>query len=72
VGWTVVSHPLYIATVGWTVVSHPLYIATVGWTVVSHPLYTTDSALSDFQYFGPLKDALRGRRFADDKLKQRA
>jgi hypothetical protein len=43
------------------------------WTVVSHPLYTTDSALSDCQYFGPLKDALQGRHFADDdKLKQRA
>jgi hypothetical protein len=30
-----------------------------------HPPYSPDLAPSDFHLFGPLKDALRGRRFAD-------
>jgi histone-lysine N-methyltransferase SETMAR len=41
-------------------------IATVGWTVLPHPPYSPGLAPSDFHLFGPLKDALRGRRFADD------
>jgi histone-lysine N-methyltransferase SETMAR len=41
-------------------------IATIGWTVLSHPPYSPDLAPSDFHLFVLLKDALRGRRFADD------
>jgi hypothetical protein len=45
-------------------------IATMGWTVLSHPPYSPDLAPPDFHIFGPLKDALRGRRFTeDDELK---
>jgi hypothetical protein len=47
-------------------------IAAVGWTVLSHTPYTADSALSDFQIFGPLKNTLRGSRYAEiEQLKQR-
>jgi histone-lysine N-methyltransferase SETMAR len=38
----------------------------MGWTVLPRPLYSPDLTPSDFHIFGPLKDALRGRRFADD------
>jgi hypothetical protein len=38
----------------------------MGWTVLPCPPFTPDLATSDFHIFGPLKDALRGRRFADD------
>ncbi|KMQ83853.1 histone-lysine n-methyltransferase [Lasius niger] len=34
--------------------------------VLSQP-YSPDLTLSDFYLFGPLKDALRGTRFEDDK-----
>jgi histone-lysine N-methyltransferase SETMAR len=44
-------------------------IATMGWTVLRHPPFSPDLAPSDFNLFDPLKDALRGRRFADDELK---
>ena len=44
--------------------------ATMGWTVLPHPPYSPDLAPYDFHLFGPLKDVLRGRRFADiDDLK---
>ena len=36
------------------------------------PPYSPDLTTSDFYLYGPLKDALLGRRFADDDLKQRA
>jgi hypothetical protein len=36
------------------------------WNVLPRPPYSTDLASSDFHLFGPLKDALRGRRLADD------
>ena len=42
-------------------------IAKFGWTVLPHPSYSPDLAPSDFHLFGPLKDALRGTRFEDDK-----
>jgi histone-lysine N-methyltransferase SETMAR len=46
-------------------------IATMGWTVLSHPPYSPELAHPEFHLFGPLKDALRGRRFAeDDELKR--
>lgn len=37
-----------------------------GWTVLPHPPYSPDLAPSDFHLFGPLKEGLRGRRFADN------
>jgi histone-lysine N-methyltransferase SETMAR len=42
-------------------------IAKFGWSVLPHPLYSPDLAPSDFHLFGPLKDALRGTGFEDDK-----
>jgi histone-lysine N-methyltransferase SETMAR len=41
-------------------------VATVGWAVISLTPYGPDLAPSNFHLFGHLKDALRGRRFADD------
>jgi histone-lysine N-methyltransferase SETMAR len=40
--------------------------ATIGWTVLPHPPFSPGLAPSDFHLYGPLKDALGGRRFADD------
>jgi hypothetical protein len=40
-------------------------------TVLPHPAHSPDLAPSDYHLFGPVKDALRGRHFADDdELKQ--
>ena len=36
------------------------------WTVLPHPPYSPDLAPSDFHLFGPMKDALRGKHYADD------
>jgi hypothetical protein len=45
-------------------------IETVEWSLLPHGPYSPDLAPSDFHLFGPLKDALRGRRFAKyDELK---
>jgi histone-lysine N-methyltransferase SETMAR len=41
-------------------------VAKVGRTVLPHSPYSPDLAPSDFVPFGLLKDALWGRRFADD------
>jgi len=41
-------------------------VATVGWTVLYPSPYCLDLAPTDFHLFGPLKEALRGRRVADD------
>jgi histone-lysine N-methyltransferase SETMAR len=49
-----------------TILSTREATATVGRTVLSHPPYSSELAPSDFHLFGPLKDAVRGRRFADD------
>jgi len=38
----------------------------LNWEVLEHPAHSPDLAPSDFHLFGPLKNALRGRRFADD------
>jgi histone-lysine N-methyltransferase SETMAR len=35
--------------------------------VLEHPPYSSDLAPSDYDLFGPLKNHLGGRRFADDK-----
>jgi hypothetical protein len=40
-------------------------IPTMGWTVLPRPPYSPDIAASDFHVSGFLKDALRGRRFAE-------
>ena len=41
-------------------------IRQLNWEVPEHPAYRPDLAPSDFHLFGPLKHALRGRRFAAD------
>ncbi|PNF25406.1 hypothetical protein B7P43_G09167 [Cryptotermes secundus] len=35
--------------------------------VMAHPSYSPDLAPSDYHLFGPLKEALRGRRFTSDQ-----
>jgi histone-lysine N-methyltransferase SETMAR len=46
-------------------------VATMGWTVLPHSPHSTDLTPSEFHFFFVLlKDALRGRLFADDKVKQ--
>ena len=42
------------------------------WEAMEHPAYSLDLAPSDFHLFGPLKEALRGRRFScdDDDVKE--
>ena len=46
-------------------------IPQLNWQVLEHPAYSPDQAPSDFHLFGPLKNALRGRRFAaDDEVKE--
>jgi len=35
--------------------------------VLAQPLYSPDLAPSDYHLFGPLKEALRGRRFTSDQ-----
>jgi histone-lysine N-methyltransferase SETMAR len=42
-------------------------ITKLQWTVLPHPLYSPDLAPSDYHLFGPLKDAIRGKRFEDDE-----
>jgi hypothetical protein len=34
--------------------------------ILQHPPYSPDLSPSDYHVFGPLKDALRGRRFGND------
>jgi len=34
--------------------------------VLKHPPYSPDLAPSDFHLFGPIKDHLRGHKFADN------
>jgi histone-lysine N-methyltransferase SETMAR len=43
-------------------------IATMGWTVLPPPPFGPDLAPIDLNLFGPLKEALRGRRVAGDEL----
>ena len=40
--------------------------------VMAHPPYSSDLALSDYHLFGPLKEALRGRRFISDQEEKEA
>jgi hypothetical protein len=43
-------------------------IEKMGWTFLLHPVHSPDLAPSDCHLFGPLRDALRGRHFADDNV----
>ena len=46
-------------------------IQQLNWEVLEHPAYSPDLDPSDFHLFGPLKNALRGHRFAaDDEVKE--
>jgi len=36
--------------------------------VLKHPQYSPELAPSDFHLFGPMKEHLRGRKFADDEV----
>jgi histone-lysine N-methyltransferase SETMAR len=40
-------------------------IQELQWALLEHPSYSPDLASSDFHLFGPLKNYLGGRRFAD-------
>ena len=40
-------------------------IETVGWSLLPHGPFISDKAPSGFHLFGPLKEALRGRRFGE-------
>ena len=47
---------------------HTLHtLVNLGFTMLEHPAYSPDLAPSDYHLFGPLKDALRGRRFTSDE-----
>jgi hypothetical protein len=39
----------------------------VQWELLEHPLYSPDLAPSDFHLFGPLRNQLDGKRFAEDE-----
>jgi len=39
----------------------------LGFTVLEHPAYIPDFAHSDYHLFGPLEEALAGRRHTSDK-----
>ena len=41
-------------------------ITSFRWTVIPHPPYSPDLALSDYHFFGPMKEGLRGNRYGDD------
>ena len=45
-------------------------IRQLNWEVLEHPFYSPDLAPSDFHLFGPLRNALRSRRFAADEAKE--
>jgi hypothetical protein len=47
-------------------------IAKMGLTVLSQPAHSPDLAPSDYHLFGPVKDALRTRHFADDSELKRS
>ena len=36
--------------------------------VLKHPPHSPDLVPSDFQFFGPMKEHLRGQKFADDEV----
>ena len=44
----------------------PEAITQHGWKVLPHPPYGPNSEPSEFHLFGPLKDAVYGRKFESD------
>lgn len=42
-------------------------LTKLGWEVLPHPPYSPDLAPSDFFLFGPLKEALRGKKFGSNE-----
>ena len=42
-------------------------VQQLGFELLQHPPYSPDLAPSDYHIFSPLKEALRGRRFASDE-----
>ncbi|BFZ08224.1 hypothetical protein BsWGS_11263 [Bradybaena similaris] len=47
--------------------AHPVdTLQILQFEVLKHPAYNPDFAPSDFNLFGPMKEHLRGQRFADD------
>lgn len=42
-------------------------IHKMGWEILHHPPYSPDLAPSDFHLFGPLKEALRGKKFGNNE-----
>ena len=42
-------------------------VQQLGFELLQHPPYSPDLSPSDYHIFGPLKEALRGRRFASDE-----
>jgi histone-lysine N-methyltransferase SETMAR len=44
----------------------------MGFEVLERPAYSPDLAPSDYHLFGPLKNALRGRRFSTDEEVRKA
>jgi histone-lysine N-methyltransferase SETMAR len=42
-------------------------ITKLQWTVLPHPPYSPDLAPSDYHLFSPLKDAIRGKKFEDER-----
>ncbi|CAK9827626.1 Mariner Mos1 transposase [Anthophora retusa] len=42
-------------------------IRKLGWEILPHPPYSPDLAPSDFHMFGPLKVALRGKKFGSNE-----
>jgi len=47
-------------------------LVKLGFTVLEHRAYSPDLAPSDYHLFGPLKEALSGRRFTSDEEVQEA
>jgi hypothetical protein len=46
-------------------------IQELQWELLEHPPYSPDLASSDFHLFGPLKDHLVGKCFADDEVTEK-
>lgn len=42
-------------------------IENMGWEILPHPPYSPDLAPSDYHLFGPLKEALRGKKFSNNE-----
>jgi len=42
-------------------------VQQLGFKLLQHPPYSPDLVPRDYHIFGPLKEALRGRRFASDE-----